>query len=144
MLTDSLSHWISVVQATWPVGEDTRVERVTLTTRAVDADALGAEIRLAGEAGVLDGRLELVRCTTQPRPAWIEIDGHRAERLIRLPEYAISLAAGGTEVGVDDPLGTLVYRFADSVREASNERIERDATEIRQRARLYRDIVAAW
>ena len=63
------------------------------------------------------------------------------DRRVRVEDYAIFMAAGDAQVEIDDPLGRLVYGFADRIREAELDCIRSDADAIRHRARLYRVLV---
>jgi hypothetical protein len=144
MVEDSLSHVLSVVQAVAEVGDGTEARSIAYSTRDRGAEACVLEFGLGGATPAVDVRFELTRCERQPRPAWLEVDGARADRRVRLEDYAISLVAGGREVRIDDPLGLLVYGFADRIREPDVERIRTDTDAIRHRARLYRELVSAW
>ncbi|MCA8942562.1 MAG: Gfo/Idh/MocA family oxidoreductase [Planctomycetes bacterium] len=143
-VVDSLSHLLSVVQAVTPLHYDGTEVEVAFATRAETADANEVTLRFVGPAGELRARLTLERHESQPRPAWVEIDGRRVVREIRMADYAIFGSANGVRLEVDDPLAALVYRFADLVREPTNDRIQRESDRIHDRARFFRDVVAAW
>ena len=167
MVVDSLSHLLSVVQALLPIDRTTQLRAIEWQ----DLGAAGQELRfgVAGPFSPVEVRLVLRQAKVQPRPAWIAIDGHRVDRLIRRRDYGFGFVAGrgekpdpaadvafddwrdvGREVwSVDDPLGRLVYRFRDSVQAHSgklagtpDQDLVRDESErIRQRARLFRTII---
>jgi hypothetical protein len=82
-------------------------------------------------------RLELAVCTSQPRPAWLALDGARMDRVIDMPGYRISFVAGEKKVTSGDPLQALVYRFAADIREDQHDRNGMEARRVRDRARLY-------
>ena len=141
MIEDSLSHFISVLQATLEVTDETEVARVS--TRAPDAGRMVLELEIAGPFPAVRGRLELEHCAHQPWPAWIEIDGARMDRGLRLPEYAFSFTGGDREVETNDPRKSLVYGFGDLLRGRDLDRLTSERTSIHRRARLYQAILAA-
>ena len=141
MMVDSLSHFLSVLQALAAVDGNTRIAALEFRGRGGAVDGLDLSLRLEGDDIQLVAELFLRQCPEQPRPAWIEVDGARIERQIRLPDYQISLAAGARKLSVDDPLAALVYGFAQSVREAARERVRTESLAIQDRARLYRQII---
>jgi hypothetical protein len=146
MVEDSLSHFLSVAQGLFPVGADTVVASVEIDGLAAEAERCSIRVELRNpDRRRLRGRLELVRVATQPRPAWIEVDGHRLDRRVRLPDYALSLeTADGRSIPIEDPLRRLVYRFALFATAPDRDRIRTEADRIRQRARLYGGILRAW
>jgi hypothetical protein len=143
MLEDSASHLVSVLQELMPSAGGLR-----LTEIAVDAPAVGvADVRCiaAHAAGRSDVRFELRQVRAQPRPAWLEIDGFRADRVIDSSTYAMRLRAqDGREVPLQDPLRALVYGFVADHRARDLDRLRTHAERTRARARLYADLVAAW
>jgi len=146
MVEDSLSHFISVAQALAPVGRATTVRALDFEGAGPSTERVVVSLTLADPAfGELRGRLELNHVASQPRPAWLEIDGHRANRVVRGEEYAMFLVApDGREVALDDPLGRLVYGFARLLRAPTHAELSAHARTIRQRARLYAEILAGW
>lgn len=112
MLVDSLSHPLSVLQALAP-GDDARVRDARCVARAEEA-----ELSFHYRAGARDvaARVELSRGESLPRPAWLSINGVRAERLVRLPEYAIVLRFETGDVQVRDPLEVHLESFAGALR----------------------------
>ena len=143
MVVDSLSHFLSVLQALVSVDGDTRIRDLEFAGRGGPVDGFDLSLRLEGQGVQLQGDLILRHCLEQPRPAWIEVDGARVERQIRLPDYQISLVAGDRKLSVDDPLAALVYGFSQCVREAACERVRIESVAIQERARLYQQIIEA-
>lgn len=142
---DSVSHLLSVVQAVVDVPYDATETDVRFADRSPSADTNELTVRMRrAAAGEVVARLLLEQHREQPRPAWIEIDGARVDREIRTEDYAIFARAHGERILVDDPLARLVYRFAQIVREPTDERVQRESHRIHDRARYVRDIVAAW
>jgi hypothetical protein len=143
MVVDSLSHFLSVLQALAPLDGDTRITALEFRGRGGEKDGFDLALELAGENFQVVGELILRQCPEQPRPAWIQVDGARIERQIRLPDYQISLVAGDRKLSVDDPLAGLVYGFVQCVREATSDRVRTESLAIQCRARLYQQIVEA-
>lgn len=146
MVADSLSHLLSLVQAVAPVDARSALDHVRWAGAADATEAVELTFRIEHpERGALDARLVLRRVPTQPRPAWIEIDGRRAERRIAMPGYTFVLEANdGRTEPAGDPMRALVYGFAEAVREPQLDRIREHIGRIRHRARLYATILAAW
>ena len=144
MLEDSLSHFLSVAQALAPLDRHTAFRIRLAPSDLATAQGCDLEVRFEGDFGRLEGHLELRRVTDQPRPAWISLDGHRIDRVIRMPDYALSWRAadGRLEPG-DDPMGQLVYGFVDLIRERPLDRIRAESERVRTRSRLYRGILEA-
>ena len=142
-LRTSLSHFLSIIQARTTVDDDSVVLDLTFEGRGAAEDGLLIQFILHNGASgaAATCRLELQVCPAQPRPAWIEIDGRRMERVVDLDTYGISFVAGERKVSVDDPTRALVYRFVELVRVPENGRITAESERIGQRARLYHRIV---
>ena len=102
MLVDSAPHFISMLQ--------TLLGKVEL--KDLKLDSKGDEISLTGvsvhPAGEVRVRLELKHCKRQPRPAWYGINGMRAHRSVKLPEYRLSLTSPQQKVLVEDPMRSSV------------------------------------
>lgn len=143
MVVDSLSHFLSVLQALAPIDRDTRITALEFRGRGGTEDGFDVSLELAGEDVNLRGELFLRQCPEQPRPAWIQVDGARIERQIQLPDYQISLVAGDRMLSVDDPLAALVYGFVQCVREAASDRVRSESLALQDRARLYQQIIEA-
>ena len=77
---------------------------------------------------------------TSPRPAWLAIDDIRMERRIGR-DYAFSFVRNGNEVPVPDPMEQLVFAFSTCLRTAASARTVAESDAVRQRLRLYRDIL---
>jgi hypothetical protein len=144
MLIESLSHFVSVLQHLLPVDSRTRVSAIDLRGAAPDSES--AEITVVCESPfpALRSTLYLRRCETQPRPAWVAVNGKRVERRIRQRDYSISFQAGDRCLTVEDPLGALVRRFVLMLRESDLDRARAESFAIQERARLYHTIVQAW
>lgn len=143
MVVDSLSHFLSILQALAPLDGVTRITALEFRGRGGAADGFDLLLELSGEDFQVSGELFLRQSPEQPRPAWIQVDGARIERQIQLPDYQISLVAGDRKLSVDDPLAALVYGFAQCVREPASDRVRTESLAIQDRARLYQQIVEA-
>ena len=143
MLDDSASHLVSVLQELAEPAGSLELDEIGIETASDEA----VDVRCVGRhpSGCIDVAFELRRVRTQPRPAWIEVDGFRAERVVDPSTYAMRLRAqDGREVPLEDPLRALVYGFVADHRARDLDRFRTHADRIRARARLYADLVDAW
>lgn len=158
-LVDTVSHPVSLLQDVLVrTGQRTRgapivPERVEFRHPGGPDGPLEVEARfrdVRGSAVVLGVRL--TRHPEQPRPAAYAIDGRRADRRIQLPAYTMTLADGGREVPLDDPMLLAVARFVRAAadareRERSGDAVAADpggTAEIVRRMEAVRSIVFAF
>ncbi|MBL8754827.1 MAG: Gfo/Idh/MocA family oxidoreductase [Planctomycetes bacterium] len=142
MVADSLSHLLSVLQALVPLPPDTMPSSVRQRDR--DPAAVQNEVAFAvrGAAGPVEVSLHLQVVPSQPRPAWLAVNGCRIDRRIGAG-YAISFATpDGRSMNVRDPLQELVYRVGQSLLPGPRERTEAPA-DLALRIRLYAAILQA-
>lgn len=144
MVAEALSHFLSVAQVLRPLGPDACVIDPEFSTRNPGATALSVSFTLQGSFTPLACRLDLERHETQPRPAWLILDGRRVDREIELPRYHWRFGSGGSSESSGDPQADLVYSFAELIQEPDLDRTTAFAEDIRQRARLFRDIRSAF
>ena len=147
MVEDSLSHALSVAQAVAPIDRTTRAVDVRIADRSAGSEHTSVTARLSGDAAEVELVLELEHVPRQPRPASVELDGRRLDRHVDTSGggYRIGfLDPAGNHVPIDDPLSRLVYRFALLTREAHGDGIRDQSERARERARLYRDVLAHW
>lgn len=144
MLADSLSHFISLVQALVPVDERTVVVDLEFSDPPRTAERLTMRLALESPFPRLRTTLQLEPLASQPRPAWFAVDGVRVDRRVQIADYSISYASAGREVSVGDPMAALVYGFVQTCRENDIERARGESLAVRHRARLYQQIVTAW
>jgi len=139
MLVDAVSHPISVLQALapgapaplgesplaqwpkWDADETTRIEIHLLFRRAEGLEPIAARIRLR-------------TAESQPRPLALIVNGARADREVRMEDYAMSLAGDGRRVDLPDPMAALVGDFVRTVRDGESA----DAASARNRLTLER------
>jgi len=140
MLLDSLSHLLSVAQSVLP--DDARLQ--LLDCALEDPRCAGGRnvlrARLGRRGGELELELELQVCASQPRPAWLAIDGRRIDRRIG-QGYAFAFAAGERVLAADDPLTQSVAAFAEQVLRPDDLARARANRAIRERLSLYAAIV---
>jgi hypothetical protein len=144
MLVDSLSHFLSLIQALVPVDHRTRIAALDFSEPPASARRLTLQIALESPFPRLTGTLLLEPGHPSPRPAWFSVDGARVERRIAMPDYGIRFAGADAEVSVGDPLAAVVYGFVQMLREDDLERARAESLAIRHRARLYQQILEAW
>jgi hypothetical protein len=140
LVQNTLSHLISLAQAVGHVDADTTADEVSLDRPRLAAPNV-IRIRLHGPRLDLRLALHLEPCPNPPRPAWLEIDGARVDRRIA-PGYVFRFSGNGREVAVADPMQQLVCRFAELLRRPDPSAIATDVQAVRQRLRLYHDILS--
>jgi hypothetical protein len=138
MVEDALSHLVSVVQALVPGPLELR--RADLADPQPAATQNLLQLEFDGPAGPVAATLRLAFGPTQPRPAWLAVNGCRMDRRIG-ENYALSFTNGACTVSVDDPLAQLVYGFVESLRSPSSDRIREHAQSIALRLRLYGEVL---
>jgi hypothetical protein len=143
MVADSLSHVLSVAQAVAELAPTAAPLRVRQSNPSPSATANLVAFAVPTSAGPLDIELHLQVCATQPRPAWLQVDGWRMDRRIG-PGYRISFAAAdGRELPCEDPLARLVYGLRPLLQQATRERTHALADAVALRLRLYAAVLAA-
>lgn len=144
MILDSLSHALSVAQVVAAV--DPAGEVADIRQRDAGADAESDELRfdLRCQGGsALAVTLRLQRHETQPRPAWIALDGQRVDRRIGA-DYAMSLVtADERSKSLPDPLHSLVYRFASLLTRGTPDIVRILAESVATRLRCFRSVIDA-
>lgn len=119
MVVDAMSHPLSVLQALAP-GHPAK--RAVSPLRVLSWDETG-EGRVDGafvfhrpeDGAVVDVRVRLRTSPTQPRPMALVVNGHRADRTVRMDDYAMSFTDGRREVPLSDPMAALVADFVHAV-----------------------------
>ncbi|MFM1873107.1 MAG: Oxidoreductase family, NAD-binding Rossmann fold [Planctomycetota bacterium] len=142
MIEDSLSHVLSVVQAWCPLVAGAAPSHIEQSDGSAQAERNTLRFLLPTAHGSVRVELHLTHSPSQPRPAWIDVDGCRIDRRIGAG-YALSFVAAGAEVAVRDPMFVLVERFVAACRSRDLDAHRRRAAEIAQRARLGAAICAA-
>lgn len=143
MLVDSLSHFVSVLQALLPITAATSVTGIAFHGAGPTSERLTLDCAVHGPFAPVRARLWLERAPDQPRPAALVVNGCRIDREIRQPGYRIVFRGQHSTIEIADPLRELVYGFARFLREPNRDRIRTTADAIVQRARLFERIVAA-
>lgn len=148
MVLDSLSHFLSLLQEVAAIDAASQLEDLRYSSGDPAATELTLSGALRAASGVVEFRLELVQCPAQPRPAWFALDGVRCTRELLLPQYHWQFAVADRRHSVGDPQAALVYHFvqlASEPRSESNLDVVRSlSAAIRTRARLFREILAAY
>jgi predicted dehydrogenase len=142
MIVDSLSHVLSVVQALAPLPPDCTPHDVRQTNAAADAPANEVRFVLPAATGAIDVTLHLAVCPQQPRPAWLAVDGARADRRIGVGYELSFVAPDGRAVILRDPLQALVYGLCADLA-AAHERTRSLADAVELRLRLYAAVLTA-
>jgi hypothetical protein len=143
MVEFSLSHVLSVVQALADLPHDARPSRVRQSDGGPAAAHNVVAFTLPARSGPVDVELHLDVCPTQPRPAWLSVDGCRMDRRIG-PGYRITFAApDGREVPCEDPLLRFVYGLRPLLQQATSERTLAFVDAVALRLRLFAGILDA-
>jgi len=113
MLPDALPHPLALLDHLWPAA--------TLGLRDVHVDRPDdrhAVVRFVHPGRDVACEVRLTTVPEPPRPLAYAFDGVWARRVIREPGYRLALttASGDREVGLPDPMGTLVHQFVARVR----------------------------
>ncbi|MEX2206723.1 MAG: Gfo/Idh/MocA family oxidoreductase [Myxococcota bacterium] len=110
-LRDSLPHPLSLLQALCP-DPDPRLEEIRFETARGVPETLRVRFRYCVRGARVACNVELVADAHVPRPAALALDGRRAERRIRLPDYRMELSDGARVVPLPDPLTRHLAVFA--------------------------------
>ena len=140
LVQNTLSHLLSLAQAVGRVDADTIVDTVSCDRPSLSAPNV-FRAYLRGPRLDLRLALHLDPSPNPPRPAWLEIDGARVDRRTA-PGHTFFFSGNGREVPVSDPMQRLVFRFAESVCRPNPSCIAVEGEAVRQRLRLYRDILS--
>jgi predicted dehydrogenase len=107
MLGDALAHPLSLLQAL-AGGAEARAEGIVLAAREGEVDL---RFVYRTPTGSVASEVRLRSSDRPPREASYAVNGHWAEREIRLSDYAFRFRDGSREVGVPDPLRALLRDF---------------------------------
>ena len=143
MLGDSVPHVLSMIQALLPGGEG-RIERLRFSGGEPASDRLDLGFRFLAGDRELEVEVALRRSDRHPREAALEIDGHRAERLVVPDGYRLFFAADGREVPLPDPLTLLVTDFVAALASPGERAKASRSREIAERMELLERIVTAF
>ena len=106
MVPDAAPHFLSLLHALVGPGECREVSIVPS-----GQDRLTAKCSYVHAGGSVASVLDLQPVAKRPRPAWIAINGQRAERQVQLPDYHQFLVAKGRQEGLPDPLAEVAADF---------------------------------
>ena len=141
MIQNTLSHLLSLAQAVAFVDGSASVDRVSLDRASLHLLPNVLRCHLRGPRIDLGLELHLNVCCPPPRPAWLALGDVRVDRRIDC-DYAFSFVRDGDEVAIADPMERLVRRFSACVRTADQACMAAEGEAVRQRLRLYRDILS--
>ncbi|MEZ6004063.1 MAG: Gfo/Idh/MocA family oxidoreductase [Planctomycetota bacterium] len=141
MAIDSLSHPLSVLQALCPGPAQVLDPRVQGQGRPGPRQV---HFTFATPVRRLECRVELAHTQERPRPAWLEFDGIRAQRLIRERDYAIFLRSGPAQVPVPDPLEAHLAGFVRTLEGVLAGETPPDPAPIEHRAGFLNQLLAAF
>ncbi len=142
-LRDSLSHPLSLLQALCP-DADPRLEAIGFERVSDTPATLRVRFRYCTSHARVSCSVDLLADAPLPRPASLAIDGLRAERRIRLPEYRMELADGARAVPLPDPLTQHLAVFAASLRAVLAGARPPDPAPIARRLELLSSLVDAF
>ena len=140
-LRDALSHPLSLLQVLCP-DPSPRVDAIGFG-RLGRPEGLRLDFRYCAGGARVPCRVDLVADAKPPRPAWLELDGMRAERRIRPSDYAMELASGERSVPLPDPLTRHLAAFAENLRAALAGSAPPDPSPIAQRLGLLASLLDA-
>jgi hypothetical protein len=114
VLADCLPHPLSLLQERVPADGPT-VDRIQYTPLTPDLKSLGVSFDYRAGSARVEVELELRNDGAFPRAASLQIDGHRADRVVQIPGYTISFSDGDRTVPVADPLTARIRDFVDGL-----------------------------
>lgn len=111
MVPDAAPHFLALLHALAGNGscQDIRFSRSS-------ESQLSITCQFENERGAVDATLLLETVATRPRPAWITINGQRAERAITLPEYHQRLVSGEASQPLPDPMSEVAGSYLQKLR----------------------------
>ena len=125
MLVDAMSHPLSVLQALGPGSPRLRGAsplRVMAWEESAAGRVDGAFVfRRSLDLPPIDVRVRLRTSERQPRPMALVVNGRRADRSIRMDDYAMSFTDGRREAPLPDPMAALVGDFVRTVAQGEPE-----------------------
>jgi hypothetical protein len=140
-LRDALSHPLSLLQVLCP-DPSPRVDSIGFeSTGRPEGIRLGFRYCAGGRR--VPCRVDLIAEAALPRPAWLELDGLRAERRIRPSDYSMELADGERSVPLPDPLTRHLAAFAANLRSTLAGAAPPDPAPIAQRLGLLASLLDA-
>jgi hypothetical protein len=140
VVRNTLSHLLSLAQALADVDDTAEVAEVSLDRPGPCVVPNILRCRLRGPRIDLSLALHLDLCSQPPRPAWLAIDGVRADRRVDR-DHAFSFVRNGRVVPVADPMEQLVLRFAECLSSGRAASVAAEGEAVRQRLRLYREVL---
>ncbi len=141
-LRDALSHPLSVLQALCP-DPDPHLEAIRFERLGREPETLRVGFVYCTKGARVICAVDLLADAQVPRPAALEIDGLRAERRIRLPDYRMELADGERTVPLPDPLIRHLAVFATQLQAALSGSAPPDPAPIACRLALLQTLVDA-
>ena len=115
ILGDALPHPLSMLLELSP-DPNARAENVSLQIHNPEQDHLSLSFDYVAAASTIRVELEFrSQMEPGPRPASYALDGNRAERRIREPEYQMELVDGSRSVDLPDPLRAQIALFLDEL-----------------------------
>jgi len=106
MVPDAAPHFLSLLHALVGPG-DCRDVSIAQSGQ----DRLTTKCRYEHAGGTVESVLDLQTVAERPRPAWIAINGQRAERRVQLPDYHQFLVGKGRQAALPDPLAEVATDF---------------------------------
>lgn len=135
MVPDAAPHFLSLLQALVGPGECQQV-----AIEQSGQERLSLHCQYTHAHGCVQAALELQTVTQRPRPAWIDINGQRAERQVELPDYRQFLSGGGRQVALPDPMNQVAADFIGKLDHGA----ETDGTLLMSLQRNLCTLAAAW
>jgi hypothetical protein len=141
MIRNSLSHLLSAVQALMPFDATTSIRDVRLEPAVLDGRPVVLRFAIDG-ARRIDAALHVALRQGEAASPWIAFDGERLARRVG-PAFDVVFTGSRGSVTVREPIQALVDAFAMLVRGRDRARTAAEIAQVRERLRLYRDVVAA-
>ena len=143
LLVESLSHPISLLQAIAP-GDQVAAQNIQFSSHDAQASHITLRFDYVNSQDRIAVTVTFRQVPTQPRPAFITINGHKADRIIQPVNYSMSLMDNNRTVPLPDPMNALIKDFVSAVAATHTGSPARIDQSIIPRMELFRQIVKAF
>lgn len=142
LIGDSLPHVLSMLQALAP-DPAARIDGIRVEALSPALEDADLDFTYRGAGCAIACAVALRHGPTQPRKASYSLDGRRAERVLRMPDYTMELRDAERSVPLSDPLTACLRRFAATLGEVLAGAPPPDPWPSAQRLRMLESLLGA-